>query len=151
MDDNVLIFQPVEGWTGGKLPGNDYMAQSKDQSAVFRLDTSSAVVTSLGCKEISTPLSMAPAKIKNVTEVAAPKLTKVGKNGFAAKEGECAGEGPKGPVEIHFIDVARETQGDVWHYAIMVSFPKDSADLKAEAQAWARSLEFTGRSGYKME
>lgn len=151
MDDNALVFRVVDGWSGGKLPGNDYMAMSKDQSAVFRLDTSSAVVAGLGCKEIASALAMAPAKIKDVTEVSAPKLAKVGANGFVAKEGRCAGEGPKGPVDIHFLDVNRKSGDDSWHYAILVSFPKDAPqELKDEVLVYARSLEFTGRNAYSM-
>src|SRR5262245_16087039 len=35
----ILMIQGVEGWTGGQLPGYDYMATNKDSSAVFRVTT----------------------------------------------------------------------------------------------------------------
>ncbi len=152
IEDRALVFQPVEGWTGGKLPGNDYMAMSKDQSAVFRVVTSTAVVQKLGCADLATFVAMAPTKGKNVVEVTPGKLTAVGANKFAALEGTCAAESDKGPLEIHYVDIARVTGADdVWHYASILIFPKDApTSLRDEALAWARSLELGGRNGYKL-
>lgn len=151
MGQGILLIQGVEGWSGGLLPGNDYMTMSKDTTAMGRVATSTAMVDQMGCKEISTAAAMAPLKAKNLTETSPAALRKVGKNKFVAREGECAAEGPKGPLVIHFLNIARKEQEGIWHYAVIVGFPKDaSADLKNEAMAWARSLEFNGQNGYTM-
>lgn len=151
IESGVLFFQPVEEWSGGKLPGNEYMAQSKDQSAVFRVSTHNGVVSEIRCKDIASVAALAPAKVQKLEEVTAPRVVAVGRNKFAAKEGECKGEGPKGATEVHFIDILREDPQGGWHYEVVVSFPKDAPQtVKDEAKAFARSLEFNGKNGYKL-
>jgi hypothetical protein len=151
IEPGVLLFQPVASWSGGQLPGYDYMSMSKDQTAVFRVATSSAVTDAMGCGSIATAAAMAPARIKGLTATSPARMVAAGKNKFAAKEGTCTGTGPKGPVEVHFIDIARATNEGVWHYAVLVSFPPDApADVKNEARAWARSLELNGKNGYQL-
>ena len=151
IENGALVFQPVEGWNGGGLPGRDYMAMSKDQSAVFRVDTSSAVVREIACKNLERVIAMAPVKGKNIEQVSPGKLVKVGANGFVAKEGTCSAENDKGKLEVHYIDILKGSGDDEWHYAVVVSFPKDAPkETKDEAQAWARSLEFNGKNGYKL-
>lgn len=151
VESGILFFQPVEEWSGGKLPGNEYMSQSKDQSAVFRVSTHNGVVSEIRCKDIASVAALAPAKVTKLEEVSAPKMVAVGRNKFAAKEGQCKGEGPKGPAEVYFIDILREDPQGGWHYEVVVSFPKDSPQaLKDEAKAFARSLEFNGKNGYKL-
>ena len=147
----VLLFQPPTGWSGGQLPGYDYMSASKEQSAVFRVATSTGVTAEMGCAQLATAAGMAPARIKNLKQATEAKVTSVGRNGFPAKEGSCTGDGPKGPVEVHYLDIARVDRDGTWHYAVLVSFPADaSADIKNEARAFARTLEFTGKSGYSL-
>jgi hypothetical protein len=151
IESGVLFFQPVEEWSGGKLPGNEYMAQSKDQSAVFRVSTHNGVTSEIRCKDIASVAALAPAKVTKLEEVSAPRVVAVGRNKFAAKEGECKGEGPKGATEVHFIDILREDPQGGWHYEVVVSFPKDAPQAaKDEAKAFARSLEFNGKNGYKL-
>lgn len=151
IESGVLFFQPVEEWSGGKLPGNEYMAQSKDQSAVFRVSTHNGVTSGISCKDIGSVAALAPAKVTKLEEVTAPHVVAVGRNKFAAKEGECKGDGPKGATEVHFIDILREDPQGGWHYEVVVSFPKDASQaVKDEAKAFARSLEFNGKNGYKL-
>lgn len=151
MEGGALLFQPVEGWNGGGLPGNDYMSMSKDQSVVFRVDTSSAVVSEIACKNLQSVIAMAPVKGKNIEQVNPGKLTKVGANGFVAKEGSCTAENDKGKLEIHYLDIIKGSGDDAWHYAVVISFPKDAPkEARDEALAWARSLEFNGKNGYKL-
>lgn len=151
IEPGILFLQGVEGWSGGQLPGYDYMGMSKDQSAVVRIVTSTAVVSELTCGSLSSAAGMAPLKAKNVKESAPAVMRQVGKNKFVAREGTCTAEGPKGPVEIHFIDILRKNREDLWHYAAMAAFPPDaSPELKNEAMAWARSLDYQGGNGYKM-
>lgn len=151
IESGILFFQPVEEWSGGKLPGNEYMAQSKDQSAVFRVSTHNGVTSGISCKDIGSVAALAPAKVTKLEEVTAPHVVAVGRNKFAAKEGECKGEGPKGATEVHFIDILREDPQGGWHYEVVVSFPKDAPQaVKDEAKAFARSLEFNGKNGYKL-
>jgi hypothetical protein len=151
IESGVLFFQPVEEWSGGKLPGNEYMSMSKDQSAVFRVSTHNGVIAQIACKDIASVAALAPAKIKNLEEVSPPRMVAVGRNKFAAREGQCKGEGPKGATELYFIDILREDPSGGWHYEVVVSFPKDAAQtVKDEAKAFARSLEFNGRNGYKL-
>jgi hypothetical protein len=151
IEAGVLLFQPVEGWNGGKLPGQDYMAMSKDQSMVFRVDTSNAVVSEIGCKNLEAAIAMAPVKGKNVKELTPGKLAKVGANGFVAREGSCTAENDKGALVVHYLDILKGTGDDAWHYAVLVSLPKDAPQAaKEEALAWARSVEFNGKNGYKL-
>lgn len=151
IEPGILFLQGVEGWSGGQLPGYDYMGMSKDQSAVVRIVTSTAVVTELTCNSLSSAAAMAPLKAKNVKESAPTVMRQVGKNKFVAREGTCTADGQKGPVEIHFIDILRKNREEFWHYAAMAAFPADaSPELKNEAMAWARSLDYQGGNGYKM-
>jgi len=151
IESGVLFFQPVEEWNGGKLPGNEYMSMSKDQSGVFRVSTHNGVIAQIFCKDIASVAALAPAKIKNLEEVSPPRMVAVGRNKFAAREGQCKGEGPKGATELFFIDILRETGGEFWHYEVLASYPKDaSQQVKDETKAFARSLEFNGRNGYKL-
>lgn len=147
----ILTFQGVEGWSGGKLPGWEYMAMTKDSQAMFRVATSTGVTAQMGCPEISSAAGMLPLKAKNLKESSTPVMRKVGKNGFVAREGTCSGDGPKGPVEIHFIDLARKDKDGVWHYAVIAGFPTNATpELRNEVMAWARSLEYSGESAYTM-
>lgn len=147
----VLLISGIEGWSGGKLPGYDYMATNKDSTVVGRVTTSAGVTGEMGCKEISTAAAMAPLRAKNLQEVTPATLRKVGKNGFVAREGVCSADGPKGPVQIHFINILRKDKDGFWHYAVLVGFPKDASPvLRNEAMAWARSLEYNGENGFKM-
>lgn len=151
IEAGILFLQGVEGWNGGQLPGYDYMGMSKDQSAVVRIVTSTAVVSELSCGSLSSAAAMAPLKAKNVKESVPPVMRQVGKNKFVAREGTCTADGQKGPIEIHFIDILRKNREDLWHYAAMAAFPTDaSPELKNEAMAWARSLDYQGGNGYKM-
>ena len=151
IEPGILFLQGVEGWSGGQLPGYDYMGMSKDQSAVVRVVTSTAVVSEMNCKDLASAAAMAPLKAKNVQQSAPPELRQVGKNKFVAREGVCTADGQNGPVEIHFIDINRKNRDDFWHYAAMAAFPKDAPqELKNEAMAWARSLQYEGGNGYKM-
>jgi hypothetical protein len=151
IEPNVLLFEPVEGYRGGRLPGHNYMAMSPDQSVVFRVMTSSAVVKELACKDLAATIAMAPARGKNVRELEPSKLLAVGKNGFAAREGACEADGPKGPLEVRYIDILRLDHEGGWHYAALVSLPKDAAGAtRDEAMAWARSVTFNGRNGYTL-
>ena len=151
IEPGILFLQGVEGWNGGQLPGYDYMGMSKDQSAVVRIVTSTAVVSELNCGALSSAAAMAPLKAKNVKESVPPVMRQVGKNKFVAREGTCTADGQKGPIEIHFIDILRKNRDDLWHYAAMTAFPTDaSPELKNEAMAWARSLDYQGGNGYKM-
>jgi hypothetical protein len=105
----------------------------------------------MNCKDIATAAAMAPLKAKNLQETEPAKLRKVGKNKFVAREGLCAAEGPKGPLAIHFLNILRKNREDLWHYAVLVAFPKDaSPELRNEAMAWARSLEYNGGNGYTL-
>lgn len=147
----VLLISGVEGWSGGKLPGYDYMAMSKDSQAVGRVSAATGVTGQLGCKEISTAAGMAPLRAKNLKESVPAVLRKVGKNGFVAREGQCTADGPKGPLQIHYINILRKDKDGYWHYSVVVGFPADaSQDLRNEAMAWARSLEYNGESGYTL-
>ncbi len=147
----VLLFTSAEGWSGGGLPGYDYMAMSKDQSAVVRVMTSNGVVANMNCKEMAATAAMAPLRAKNLVDIGTATLRKVGKNQFIAREGQCSADGPKGPLQIHFIDLARKDKDGVWHYGAMAAFPKDAPmNVRAEAMAWARSLEFNGESAYTL-
>lgn len=151
MAPGILLISGIEGWTGGKLPGYDYMATNKDSTAVARVTTSAGVTSEMNCKEISTAAAMAPLRAKNLKEVTPAVLRKVGKNNFVAREGVCSADGPKGPLEIHFINILRKDKDGFWHYAVLVGFPKDaSPELRNEAMAWARSLEYNGENGFKM-
>lgn len=151
MDPGMLMIQGVEGWAGGQLPGYEYMSMSKDTTAMARVATSPGVAGSMGCKELETPAKMAPLRAKNLKEVVPAVLRKVGKNKFVAKEGMCTADGQKGPVDIHYLNILRSDHGNMWHYAVLVAFPKDAPqDLKNEAMAWARSLEYNGGNGYTM-
>jgi hypothetical protein len=147
----ILLIQGVEGWTGGKLPGYDYMATNKDSTAVFRVTTSTGVTGQMGCKEIGTAAAMAPARAKNLKETSAPVMRRVGKNNFVAREGTCSADGPNGPVEIRFVNILRKDKDGLWHYAVLVSYPQGaSQDVRNEAMAMARSLEYNGENGYTM-
>jgi hypothetical protein len=151
IEPGILFLQGVEGWSGGQLPGYDYMGMSKDQSAVVRVVTSTAVLAEMNCKDLASAAAMAPLKAKNVKESSPAVLRQVGKNKFVAREGVCTADGQRGPVEIHFIDIMRKNRDDFWHYAAMTAFPQDaSPELKNEAMAWARSLDYQGGNGYKV-
>lgn len=147
----ILLLQGVEGWSGGQLPGYDYMAMTKDSQATFRVATSTGVTAQMGCAEIASAAGMLPLKAKNLKETTAPVMRRVGKNSFVAREGACSGDGPKGPVEIHFIDIARKDKDGVWHYAVLTGFPTTATpELRNEAMAWARSIQYSGESAYTM-
>lgn len=147
----ILLIQGVEGWQGGQLPGYDYMAMNTEGTVVARVTTSSAVTGEMNCKEISTAAAMAPLRAKNLKDAGPATLRRVGKNNFVAREGACTADGPKGPVEIRFINILRKDREGSWHYAVLVGFPTDaSPDLKNQAMAWSRSLEFNGENGFSM-
>jgi hypothetical protein len=147
----VLLLTGVEGWSGGQLPGYEYMGMSKDQSAVVRVVTSVGVVGEMNCKEIASAAGMAPLRAKNLADVGTATMRKVGKNQFVAREGVCSADGQKGPLDIYFINIARKDNEGVWHYAVMAAVPKDAPPaLRDEAKAWARSLEYTGQNAYKL-
>ena len=151
MGPGILMIQGVEGWSGGQLPGYDYMAMSKDSTAVVRVTTSTGVVGEMNCKELATAAAMAPLRAKNLRETTPAALRKVGKNQFVAREGVCAADGPKGPVQIHFINILRKDREGLWHYAVLAAFPQDAPQsLKDETKAWARSLEYNGQNGYSL-
>jgi len=151
MDPGILMIQGVEGWTGGQLPGYEHMSMSKDTTAVARVATSAGVTGEMNCKELGVAAAMAPLRAKNLKESVPAVLRQVGKNKFVAREGVCTGDGPKGPVEIHFLNILRKDRGSMWHYAVLVGFPMTaSQELKNEAMAWARSLEFNGGNGFTM-
>lgn len=151
MDPGILMIQGVEGWTGGQLPGYEHMAMSKDTTAVARVTTSSGVTGEMNCKDIAVAAAMAPLRAKNLKESAPAVLRQVGKNKFVAREGACTADGPKGPVEIHFLNILRKDKGSFWHYAVLVGYPPTAPqELKNEAMAWARSLEYNGQNGFTM-
>lgn len=151
ISSGVLMIQGVEGWSGGQLPGHDYMGMNKDGSVSARIATSTAMVNELNCKELSMPAAMAPLRAKNLKDSGPVTMRRVGKNKFVAREGACTAEGPKGPVEIRFLDILRKDNEGLWHYAAIVGYPKDaSPEMKNEAMAWARSLEYNGQNGYTM-
>lgn len=151
MDPGILYLQGVDGWTGGQLPGYDYLGVSKDQSAVVRVATATGVLSDFSCKNLATPAAMAPLKAKNLQDSGKPELRQVGKNKFVALEGACTAEGPKGPIEVHYLDILRKNRDELWHYAVLAAFPANaSPELRNEVKAWARSLEYNGGNGYKM-
>lgn len=147
----VLLIQPIEGWSGGKLPGYDYMAMSKDSQASFRVTASTGVTGEMNCKEISTAAAMAPLRAKNLKDDGPVVKRQVGKNKFVAREGSCTADGPNGPLEIHFINILRKDKDGFWHYAVLAGFPKGApADLRNEAMAMARSIEYNGENGFTL-
>jgi hypothetical protein len=147
----VLTFAAPEGWSGGKLPGYDYMGMNKEGTAAVRVMASMGVVDTMKCKDIAVAAAMAPTRAKNLVDVGETTLRKVGKNEFVAREGQCSADGPKGPLVIHFIDIARKDKDGIWHYAALAALPKDAPPaMRSEALAWARSLEFNGESAYKL-
>lgn len=149
IDPGVLNIQNVDGWNGGQLPGYDYLGVSKDGSGVTRVATATGETGDTTCKGLATAAAMAPLKAKNLQDKGPVVLRAVGKNKFLAREGVCTADGAKGPVEIHFIDIARTTHEGTWHYAAMAAFPANvSPETRNEVMAWARSLEFTGKNGF---
>ncbi len=75
----------------------------------------------------------------------------MGKNKFVAREGACTAEGPKGPIEVHFLDILRKNHDELWHYAVLAALPANaSPELRNEVKGWARSLEYNGGNGFKM-
>ncbi len=151
MGPGMLLITGIEGWAGGQLPGYDYMSMNKEGTLVARVATSPGVTGEMNCKELVTPAAMAPLRAKNLKEIAPPVLRRVGKNKFVAREGACSADGPKGAVEIRFIDILRKDPEGMWHYAALVGYPKDaSPEMKNEAMAWARSLEYNGVNGFTM-
>lgn len=147
----ILMIQQVEGWNGGKLPGYDYMSTSKDTRATFRVTTSTGVTETMNCKEISTAAAMAPLRAKNLQDDGPVVKRQVGKNKFVAREGACTADGPAGPLEIHFINILRKDREGFWHYAVLAGFPKDAPpELKNEAMAWARLIEYNGENGFTL-
>ncbi len=151
MDPGILLIQGVEGWAGGQLPGYDYMSMNKEGTLMARVATSTGVTGEMNCKELGVSAAMAPLRAKNLKDSGPVVLRRVGKNKFVAREGACSGDGPKGPVEIHFINILRKQNEGLWHYAAFVGYPKDaSPEMKNEAMAWARSLEYNGVNGFTM-
>ena len=151
MDPGILFIQGVDGWTGGQLPGYDYLGVSKDQSAVVRVATATGVLAEMSCKNLATAAAMAPLKAKNLADSGPTALRQVGKNKFVAREGACTAEGPKGPIEIHYLDILRKNHDELWHYAVLAAFPASaSPELRNEVKGWARSLEYTGGNGFKL-
>lgn len=151
MDPGILMIQGVEGWAGGQLPGYEYMSMNKEGTLMARVATSTGVTGEMGCKELGMPAAMAPLRAKNLKDNGPVVLRRVGKNKFVAREGACTADGPKGPVEIRFINILRKQNEGLWHYAAFVGYPKDaSPDMKNEAMAWARSLEYNGVNGFTM-
>jgi hypothetical protein len=151
MAPGVLMIQGIEGWAGGQLPGYDYMSMNKEGTLVARVATSPGVTGEMNCKELGTPAAMAPLRAKNLKDSGPVVLRRVGKNKFVAREGACTADGPKGPIEIRFIDILRKDNEGMWHYAALVGYPKDATpDMKNEAMAWARSLEYNGQNGFTM-
>jgi hypothetical protein len=144
---HVFLLNPIEGWRGGSLPGDEYMSSKGE--ATFRLFSMDKPAD---CKSLSTAAAMAPAKIKNLKVLSEPALMKIGKNGFVANVGSCEGDGPSGPAEVHFAEVRVEDRPDmVWPAVLLVSYPKDaSAELRNEAAAWVQVAEFKGKNGRSM-
>jgi hypothetical protein len=151
LENGALTFALPEGYRGGALPGRDYLATNSDSTVVLRVMTSTAVVSELDCRGLASVLGMAPTKGKAVAQVAPGKLVRVGSGQFVAKEGECSAQSDKGELEIHYLDILRGAGDDAWHYGALVTFPKSAApSAKDQAMAWARSLQLTGVSGYKL-
>ncbi len=151
LENGALSFALPEGYRGGALPGRDYLATNSDSTVVLRVMTSTAVVSELDCRGLASVLGMAPTKGKSVVQVAPGKLVRVGSGQFVAKEGECSAQSDKGEIEVHYLDILRGAGDDAWHYGALVTFPKSaSPSTKDQAMAWARSLQLTGVSGYKL-
>jgi hypothetical protein len=150
IDPGILNIQSVDGWNGGQLPGYDYLGVSKDSSGVVRVASATGANGDVSCKDLATPAAMAPLKAKNLKETGPAVLRPVGKNKFLAREGVCTADGPKGPLEIHFLDISRTTSEGNWHYAVLAAFPANaSPEVRSEVMAWGRNLEFTGKNGFK--
>jgi hypothetical protein len=149
IDPGILNIQSVDGWNGGQLPGYDYLGVSKDSSGVVRVATATGANGDVQCKDLATPAAMAPLKAKNLQDKGPVVLRPVGKNKFLAREGACTADGPKGLLEIHFLDISRTTHEGNWHYAVLAAFPANaSPEVRNEVMAWGRNLEFTGRNGF---
>ena len=150
IDPGILNIQSVDGWNGGQLPGYDYLGVSKDSTGVVRVATATGATGDVSCKDLATPAAMAPLKAKNLQDKGPVVLRPVGKNKFLAREGVCTADGPKGAIEIHFLDISRTTSEGNWHYAVLAAFPAGaSPEVRNEVMAWGRNLEFTGKNGFK--
>jgi len=142
-----VFFSPVEGWPGGSLPGNEYMASKG--GATFRV-TATRANQPVNCAELRPVAAMAPERIKKLEPVGEPQVQTIGK-GYPALVGVCAGEGPKGRAELHFAGIEmKESDGTIWNAVLTVAVPDGvSPELKEEAAAWGRTSEFTGPNNRK--
>jgi hypothetical protein len=141
-----LFFTPVQGWPGGSLPGNKYMA-SKD-GVTFRVTDAGGDPVS--CASLGSVAAMAPNKVKQLKALGEPRVQSIGK-GYLALVGACEGQGPNGRAEFHFAAIEmKESDGNVWNAVLSVNFPEGtSEELKQQAAAWGRSSEFKGPNNRK--
>jgi hypothetical protein len=142
-----VFFSPVEGWPGGSLPGNKYMASK--EGVTFRV-TATRVDQPVNCAELRPVAAMAPAKIKELKPVGEPQVQTIGK-GYLALVGACEGQGPKGRAELHYAGIEmKDPDGAIWNAVLTVAVPDGaSPELREEAAAWGRTSEFKGPNNRK--